>query len=505
MILPPFAANTKQEIRDYLMITLALFIYAFALTCFILPYEITTGGVSGIASIVFYATKAVGHPIEVQWTYLSINAVFLIVAIRVLGWRFCTRTIYAVLTLTFLLWAMQRIVTDDNGDLPHWVGNEAFMACVIGAIFEGAGLALCFLANGSTGGTDIIAAIVNKYKNLTLGNVIMICDVIIISSCYFVFYDPRRVVFGFVCLIISSVTLDYVMNRQRRSVQFMIFSRNFSKIADAINQTGRGVTVLDGLGWYTKTERKVVVVLAKKRESVNIFRMIKSIDPYAFVSMANVQGVYGEGFDTIKTKRLSKKRTLVFATNNAHKLSEVRDMLGDRFEIRSLDDIGCHVDIPETGQTLHDNALQKAQFVKRFFGFDCFADDSGLEVKALGGAPGVLSARYAGGQGHDSEANMTKLLREMDGQTDRRADFRTVIAFVTDNDQPRFFEGRVDGQILTERHGTGGFGYDPLFQPDGYQQTFAEMPANEKNAISHRGQAVAKFVAFLNGDSKGKA
>ena len=495
----PFVPQTvQQEVRDYLMITLGLFIYALGLTCFMLPHEITTGGIAGVASIIYYVTG-----FEVQYTYLFINIIFLIAAVLELGWKFCFKTIYAVLMLTFILWAMQRVIEMQPGVTPGVLPKvmpDRFMSCVIGGILEGFALALCFLNNGSTGGTDIIAAIVNKYKNLTLGNVILICDIIVITSSYFVFRGSsdswERVICGYVTLSISAITLDYVMNRRRQSVQFMIFSRNYSKIADAINKTGRGVTVLDGMGWYTKTERKVVVCMAKKSESVNIFRMIKSIDPYCFVSMGQVHGVFGEGFDKIKAKSNSNKRTVVFATNNQHKLEEVRKILGDSFEVRSLEDIGCRTEIPETGSTFRENALQKAQFVKKFYGFDCFADDSGLEVEALGGKPGVHSARYASETGHDSEANMTKLLGELDGVENRRANFRTVIAFVTD-DSVHYFEGKVDGKILVERRGQGGFGYDPLFLPDGYDKTFAEMSADEKNSISHRGKAVEKLVAFL--------
>ena len=490
-ILPYFKGTALQQVRDYVFITCGLILYAFGVTCFMMPYEITTGGLTGISLIIYYATG-----LEVQISYLTINIILLILAVKILGWKFCIRTIYGVLALTVILWGMQRLARLGDGELPHWVGqNERFMACVIGALFEGSGLAVCFLCNGSTGGTDIIAAIVNKYRNISLGNILMLCDVFIISSNYFIFHDVQRVVFGFATLMVSTFTLDYIMSHQRQSVQFMIFSRNYSKIADAINQTGRGVTVLDGTGWYTKTERKVLVCLARKSETVNIFRLVKSIDPYAFLSMANVQGVYGEGFDHIKTKTKSKLPTLVFASNNQHKLQEVRQMLGDRYEIRSLSDIGCNVDIPETGSTFAENALQKARFVKDYFGFDCFADDTGLEVNALGGKPGVRSARYASTddqKGHDSQANMAKLLAEMDGQTDRRADFRTVIALVTDTDV-HYFEGQVDGTILTEKHGTEGFGYD---------RSFAEMTSEEKNAISHRGRAIAKLAEYLTQEKK---
>lgn len=189
------------------------------------------------------------------------------------------------------------------------------------------------------------------------------------------------------------------------------------------------------------------------------------------------------------------KKKLVFATNNAHKLAEVRAMIGEDFEILSLNDIGCHADIPETADTLQGNAVMKARFVRDNYGLDCFADDSGLEVEALGGAPGVHSARYAT-DGHDHRANIAKLLREMDGQGDRRARFRTVIALMTDAGT-LCFEGEVRGEIMTEEHGTNGFGYDPVFRPEGHEETFAEMTDDEKNAISHRAMAVAKLVAHL--------
>ena len=186
---------------------------------------------------------------------------------------------------------------------------------------------------------------------------------------------------------------------------------------------------------------------------------------------------------------------LVFATNNAHKLEEVRQILGDRFKVLSLNDIDCHDDIPETGDTFQDNALQKARFIKEHYGYDCFADDTGLEVKALGGAPGVHSARYAGD--HDSEANMTKLLSELEKKSDRSAQFRTVIALIL-NGQEVLFEGIVTGKIAQERHyGDGGFGYDPIFVPDGYTETFSQMSSQGKNLISHRGRAVRKLADYL--------
>ena len=198
---------------------------------------------------------------------------------------------------------------------------------------------------------------------------------------------------------------------------------------------------------------------------------------------------------------------IVFATNNQHKLQEIRDILGSDFEVVSLKEIGCGVDIPETGNTLEENALQKAQYVYDHYHISCFADDTGLEVEALDGAPGVHSARYAEGTDHDSEANMAKLLRELDGKENRQARFRTVIALIQKQDvcpcgctsikKVNRFEGIVDGSIATEKHGTAGFGYDPIFVPEGYDKSFAELGESIKNGISHRARAVAKLAEYL--------
>ncbi len=190
---------------------------------------------------------------------------------------------------------------------------------------------------------------------------------------------------------------------------------------------------------------------------------------------------------------------IVFATNNAHKLQELRQMLGDRYEILGLADIGCHEDIPETADQIEGNARMKAEYVKQHYGYDCFSDDTGLEIDALDGEPGVYSARYAG-PGHDSEANIDKVLSKLEGlaRDGRTARFRTAIVLLQGNEE-HLFEGQVEGIILTERHGTGGFGYDSIFQPvEGDGRTFAQMSPQDKNSISHRGRAVAKLVEFLN-------
>lgn len=192
---------------------------------------------------------------------------------------------------------------------------------------------------------------------------------------------------------------------------------------------------------------------------------------------------------------MSIKKKFVFATNNAHKLEEVSTILGKKIELLSMKDIDCNVDIPETADTLEGNALIKARYIFENYHLDCFADDTGLEVEALNGAPGVYSARYAG-DAHDSEANMKKLLKEMENVENRRARFRTVFALII-NGKEHLFEGIVKGEIIKNRKGTSGFGYDPVFVPEGYSQTFAEMGNELKNKISHRAMATQKLCHFL--------
>lgn len=189
-------------------------------------------------------------------------------------------------------------------------------------------------------------------------------------------------------------------------------------------------------------------------------------------------------------------KTFVFATNNKHKLDEVKKITNNLVKILSLSEINCYDDIPETADTLQGNALQKARYIKEHFGYDCFADDTGLEVEALNNAPGVYSARYAGPE-HDSEANMKKLLSEMEGKENRKARFRTVIALIWEGKE-YLFDGQIDGQIIHEKRGSAGFGYDPVFIPDTYSQTFAELGDDIKNEISHRARAVQKLVSFLS-------
>lgn len=289
----PSGQGLLRETKDYLMIALGMVMYGIGWSVFLLPNNITTGGVPGIASIIYFAT---GFP--VQYTYFGINAFLLLLALRILGWKFSVKTIFAVFTLTFFLSVIQKIA--GGAKLLH---DQPFMACVLGASFCGSGIGIAFSSNGSTGGTDIIAAIVNKYRDISLGKVMLVCDLVIITSGYFALRDWERVVYGYVTLYICSFVLDQVVNSARQSVQFFIISRKYEEIGHHINEhPHRGVTVINATGFYSGKEQKMLFVLARKRESAVIFRLIKEIDPHAFVSQSAVIGVYGEGFDKIKVK-----------------------------------------------------------------------------------------------------------------------------------------------------------------------------------------------------------
>lgn len=312
-----FQINWWLELQDYLVIAFGLFCYAIGFTCFLLPHEITPGGTTGLGAVLFYATGWW----KVQYTFFLANALLLIVSLRVLSWRFCLKTIYAVAMLTALLslvqWFMQYLwLTDPElfpaGFNPHVklpiVTDNAFMSAVFGAGIIGVGMGLVFLRNGSTGGTDVIAAMINKHRNVSLGTLIMLCDVGIITSSLFLPHSNlQTLLYGYTTLIISTVIIDYVVNSGRQSVQFLIFSDSYDEIASGINSLHRGVTVLNGQGWYTKQDRKVLIVLVKRREANTIFRIIMSIDPNAFVSQTLASGVFGYGFDRIKVRANAEK------------------------------------------------------------------------------------------------------------------------------------------------------------------------------------------------------
>lgn len=281
-----------DSIKEYVTIVIGLALYALAWTGFLLPHQITTGGVTGIGALLYFSKG-----IPVAATYLTINLFLLIISIKIIGWKFSLRTIFGVGTLTIFLSIAQSLIKK-----PLLV-EEPFMACVVGGVLAGFGIGIVFTANGSTGGTDIIAMVVNKYRNITIGRAMMYCDVIIISSSWFIFHSIDKIVFGLTTLVIMTYCVDFVVTGVRQSVQFLIFSPEYEEIARRINTEAlRGVTVLDGMGWYSKERVKVLVVMARKNESVKIFRIVKQVDSNAFVSQSSVIGVYGKGFDIMKAK-----------------------------------------------------------------------------------------------------------------------------------------------------------------------------------------------------------
>ena len=302
----------QNEVKDYFFIFIGLVFYAIAFTVFLMPYQIVAGGVTGLSAIIYYATG-----FHLENTYIIINAVLLMVALKILGLKFLMKTIIAILTLYFLMAFFQAILPTQENGLPFKLMGEGqdFMSMIIGCVLTGIALATVFMHNGSTGGTDIIAASVNKFHpNVTLGNVLIAADFCIIGSCMFFpqfgtyLERAHKVMFGFCVMTMENYVLDYVMNARRQSVQFFIFSHKWQEIANAIGtEMNHGVTILDGHGWYTGHDMKVLCILARKNESVNIFRLIKMIDPHAFVSQSAVIGVYGEGFDEMRVKIKQQK------------------------------------------------------------------------------------------------------------------------------------------------------------------------------------------------------
>ena len=270
--------------------------YALSWTAFLLPHKITGGGVSGIGALVYYAT---GFP--VGYTYFIINIGLILLAIRILGANFGVKTVIGVIAGSALLSLLQSYI-----QLP--VVEDKLLSAIIGGILSGVGLGIIFTQGGSTGGTDIIAMIINKYRNISPGRVILMCDVFIIGSSFFVLNDLtpvkriETIVYGYVAMAITAYAIDAVLSGSRQSVQMFIFSRKFSSIADSITQQiNRGVTVIDGVGWYSKENQKVVITLVRKHEVSDIYKIIKEIDQDAFVSVANVMGVYGQGFEQMRS------------------------------------------------------------------------------------------------------------------------------------------------------------------------------------------------------------
>ena len=263
--------------------------YVFSWTLFLVPAEITGGGISGLAAVIFYSTK-----IPIGLTFFVINLFLVALAIKILGASFGLKTIFSMVVISI---AFSVLPSLSSGPII----KDNFLSAVLGGMMGGAGIGIVFSRGGSTGGTDIIAMIVNKYRNISPGRIIMYCDVIIIGSSYFLLHSLDKMVYGFVSMAVVSYTLDAFLSGSNASAQMFIFSPKYEEIADFINEeSGRGVTVFNGVGWYTQNDIKILMTVVRKKETSMLFRKIKEIDPGAFISMASVMGVYGEGFDKIK-------------------------------------------------------------------------------------------------------------------------------------------------------------------------------------------------------------
>ncbi|MBO7067974.1 MAG: YitT family protein [Bacteroidaceae bacterium] len=286
-----------EFVVDFMAINIGMAVYALGWAAFLLPYHITTGGMTGMFAILYYVTK---FPISAA--VLISNAILLLIAFKPLGWKFVGKSAYAAVALSFFLEMGQQMITDEAGNLIQILGEgQDSMACVLGAILNGLGIGIVFLSGGSTGGWDIIAALVNKYRNISFGRALLYLDFVVIASCWPIFHDWRMVVFGYVTLAVYTYALDMLINSARQDIQFIIFTNKPEEISQRIiTETCHSVTSVNGEGYYSHQEIKVLITIVHKRESVKILRMIQETDPAAFVSQSRAEGVYGNGFKTIK-------------------------------------------------------------------------------------------------------------------------------------------------------------------------------------------------------------
>lgn len=298
--MPKFSNFTWMDARDYLFIILGLSLYAFGFSAFVLPQHVVMGGMAGLGSVVYFATG-----IPVAFTMYAVNFILLCMAFRIVDRTFTIRTLFGMTVLSVVIGIMQPLCAN----LEILPLSDRMLNLALGSFLMGTGIGTVFIHNGSSGGTDIVAAMVSKRSNVTIGRTMMICDFFIVGSAYFVLHYPiSEIVYGFLVTIMTSYMCDLVINSNRQAVQFIIFSKKWNQIADAIiSDANRGCTVINAEGWYSKDTVKMLLVMCRKIESVTIYRIIKSIDPEALVTQGNVNGVYGKGFDTMKVKVEPKK------------------------------------------------------------------------------------------------------------------------------------------------------------------------------------------------------
>lgn len=295
-----------RSIKEYLIITFGLLCYSFAWTGVVIPAKIVGGGVTGMSLLIYYATGAETGGIPLGYSIFAINAILIVIATMLIGFNFSTKTIYAVIVMSLTMGFMQEHMPQDLfGTLPQ---DNKLLVAILGGAVAGLGIAICFSQGGSTGGTDIIAMIVNKFYRVSYGKVIMACDIIIIGLSYFIGHGIETVILSYVVVGVTGFTLDAVMAGQQASAQMMIISERYEKIADKIlAEVNRGVTVLDGKGWYTKSPSKVLMVVCRKNETNTVLRIVKEVDPQAFVTSANVSSVFGRGFEALKESKKKEK------------------------------------------------------------------------------------------------------------------------------------------------------------------------------------------------------
>ena len=286
--------KTFREFKEFLYITLTTAVGSFGWCAFLLPHKITIGGISGLASVIFW-----GIDIPIEYTYFILNIILLLFALKVLGWRFCIRTIYTVFIFATLLTLFQRIFS-----AAPLLPTNPFLSCIIGGILMGFGMGVALQYNASTGGSDVIAAMIHKYRNVSLGKIILSCDLVIITSSYLALHNWENVIYGFVVLFVMTFVVDYVANGMNGSVQFFIVSDKWEEIGHKINnKVQRGCTVIDAHGFYTGKTVGMLFIIARRSESHSIYETVDEIDPQAFVSQSTVNGVYGVGFDRMKVGR----------------------------------------------------------------------------------------------------------------------------------------------------------------------------------------------------------
>ncbi len=301
--MPKFSRFTWMDAKDYFFIILGLTMYAFGFTAFVLPHKVVMGGMAGLGSVVYFATQRLHEAgyfpfvIPVAVTMYAVNFLLLCIAFRIVDRTFTVRTLFGMTAISILIGVLQPICSP-----LELMPDEKLLSLLLGSALMGAGIGTVFIHNGSSGGTDIIAAMVSKRSNVTIGRTMMICDFFIVGSAYFILrYPISEIVLGLLVTVLVGYMCDLVINSNRQAVQFIIFSQKWQEIADAIiSDANRGCTVIDAMGWYSHQPVKMLLVMCRKIESVTIYRIIKSIDPSALVTQGNVNGVYGKGFDTMK-------------------------------------------------------------------------------------------------------------------------------------------------------------------------------------------------------------